>query len=137
MRPAAICAQALEGIGEVHAGDEPAGLIAQALARDGAPTLAGDSVLVVAHKLISKAEGRVQALGEVAPGPRARELAAQLGKDPRLVEVVLRESVEVRRAERGVLIVRTRHGFVCANAGVDASNASGPDAVVQIGRAHV
>ena len=81
-------------------------------------------MLVVAHKIVSKAEGRVVALAEVSPGPRAEALAAELGKDPRQVEVVLSEAAEVVRADAGRLICRTRHGFVCANAGVDASNAS-------------
>jgi coenzyme F420-0:L-glutamate ligase/coenzyme F420-1:gamma-L-glutamate ligase len=78
---------------------------------------------VIAHKVVSKAEGRVRRLAEVEPGGRARELAGRHGKDPRLVQVVLDESAEVLRAERGVLICETRHGFVCANAGVDRSNA--------------
>jgi coenzyme F420-0:L-glutamate ligase/coenzyme F420-1:gamma-L-glutamate ligase len=116
-----IRAWALPGIPEVHAGDDLAGLLAAAR---GEPFAAGE-VLVVAHKVVSKAEGRVVALGDVEPSARALELAAQLGKDdPRHVEVVLRESAEVVRAERGVLIARTHHGFVCANAGVDASNAA-------------
>ena len=87
-------------------------------------------MLVVAHKVVSKAEGRVRALDEVEPGDRARSLAAEHGKDPRVVEVVLEESREVLRAERGVLICETRHGYVCANAGVDASNASSPGELV-------
>jgi coenzyme F420-0:L-glutamate ligase / coenzyme F420-1:gamma-L-glutamate ligase len=83
--------------------------------------------VVVAHKVVSKAEGCVRRLAEVEAGDRARDLAAQAGKDPRAVQVVLDEAVEVVRAERGVLICVTRHGFVCANAGVDASNAAAPD----------
>jgi coenzyme F420-0:L-glutamate ligase/coenzyme F420-1:gamma-L-glutamate ligase len=79
-------------------------------------------VLVVAHKIVSKAEGRVVRLADVTPGERAVELATEHGKDARHVQVVLDESAEIVRAERGVLICRTRHGFVCANAGVDASN---------------
>jgi coenzyme F420-0:L-glutamate ligase/coenzyme F420-1:gamma-L-glutamate ligase len=79
---------------------------------------------------VSKAEGRVVALADVRPTERAVELAAELGKDERHVEVVLRESVEVLRAQRGVLICRTPHGFVCANAGVDASNAANADELV-------
>jgi coenzyme F420-0:L-glutamate ligase / coenzyme F420-1:gamma-L-glutamate ligase len=123
----AITAVALAGLPEVRPGDDPATLIAAAMP-GGAPA-AGD-VLVVAHKLISKAEGRLRALGEVTPGSRARALAAELGKDPRHVQVVLDETREVRRAERGVLISVTHHGFVCANAGVDASNAPGDETVV-------
>jgi coenzyme F420-0:L-glutamate ligase/coenzyme F420-1:gamma-L-glutamate ligase len=80
-------------------------------------------VLVVAHKVVSKAEGRLRRLDEVEPGERAVELAAAQEKDARLVQVVLDESAELLRAERGVIVSVTRHGFVCANAGVDASNA--------------
>jgi coenzyme F420-0:L-glutamate ligase/coenzyme F420-1:gamma-L-glutamate ligase len=86
--------------------------------------------VVVAHKVVSKAEGRVRRLGDVEPGDRARELAASAGKDPRAVQVVLDEAVEVLRAERGVLICVTRHGLVCANAGVDASNVADPGEVI-------
>ena len=85
-------------------------------------------MLAVAHKVVSKAEGRLRRLADVAPGERALELATFKGsdpvkKDPRLVQVVLDEAAEVLRAERGVIVAVTRHGFVCANAGVDASNA--------------
>jgi coenzyme F420-0:L-glutamate ligase / coenzyme F420-1:gamma-L-glutamate ligase len=90
---------------------------------------AGD-VLVLAHKVVSKSEGRTRALSEVTPGQQATALAADLGKDPRHVQVVLDESQEIRRAARGVLIAVTRHGFVCANAGVDASNSSDDDTVI-------
>ena len=112
---------------EVRAGDDLAALLTtarQALDPDASGFAAGE-VLVVAHKVVSKAEGRVVALADVEPSARAIELAEQLdGKDPRHVEVVLRESAEIVRAEHGVLISRTHHGFVCANAGVDASNAA-------------
>ncbi|MDQ3631525.1 MAG: coenzyme F420-0:L-glutamate ligase, partial [Actinomycetota bacterium] len=108
---------AVEGLPEVRPGDPLAALVAARA------TLGADDVLVLAHKVVSKAEGRVVALADVTPSPRAVALAEPWGKDPRQVEVVLRESVELLRAERGVLICRTRHGFVCANAGVDASNA--------------
>jgi coenzyme F420-0:L-glutamate ligase / coenzyme F420-1:gamma-L-glutamate ligase len=87
-------------------------------------------VLVVAHKVVSKAEGRLCFLGAIEPGPRARELAESFGKDPRAVQVVLDETAELLRAERGVLICLTRHGFVCANAGVDASNSADPDELI-------
>jgi coenzyme F420-0:L-glutamate ligase/coenzyme F420-1:gamma-L-glutamate ligase len=115
-----IAAEALPAIPEIRPGDDLAALLAQA--RGDAGFAPGD-VLVVAHKVVSKAEGRIVALVDVEPSERARELAARLGKDPRHVEVVLRESAEVVRAQHGVLISRTHHGFVCANAGVDASNA--------------
>ncbi|MGN6867840.1 MAG: coenzyme F420-0:L-glutamate ligase, partial [Solirubrobacteraceae bacterium] len=87
-------------------------------------------VLVIAHKIVSKAEGRIRRLTDVHPRERATKLAHDLGKDPRHVQVILDESREVLRAERGVLICVTHHGFVCANAGVDASNVPGEDTVV-------
>lgn len=84
--------------------------------------IAAGDVVVVSQKIVSKAEGRVRHLSSAIPGGEARRLAAVLGKDPALVELILEESAEVLRAERGVLIVETHHGFVCANAGVDTSN---------------
>jgi coenzyme F420-0:L-glutamate ligase/coenzyme F420-1:gamma-L-glutamate ligase len=119
-----MSATPLAGLPEVGPGDDVAGLIAQATdeLRDG-------DVLCLAHKVVSKAEGRVRRLDEVEPGARARKLAAALERDPRHVQVVLDEAAEVLRSER-VLVCRTRHGFVCANAGVDASNAGEPGAVV-------
>ena len=119
----------LAALPEVRPGDDLAALLAAA----GADALAGGDVLVVAHKVVSKAEGAVVALDEVRPGPRARELARRLAKDPRHVQVVLDQSAAVLRAERGVLVCRTHHGFVCANAGVDASNAA-PGTVVCLPR---
>jgi coenzyme F420-0:L-glutamate ligase/coenzyme F420-1:gamma-L-glutamate ligase len=104
---------------EVQPGDDLGAMLAES-----APDDLGDGdVLVVAQKVVSKAEGRVVLLYCVEPGERARSLAREHGKDPRLVQVVLDESAELIRAERGVLICETHHGFVCANAGVDASNA--------------
>jgi coenzyme F420-0:L-glutamate ligase / coenzyme F420-1:gamma-L-glutamate ligase len=114
------------GLPEVRAGDDLAALLLAAL--DG--PLGPLDVLVLAHKIVSKAEGRTVALASVTPSERAVALAEPWGKDPRQVEVVLRESEALVRAERGVLICRTRHGFVCANAGVDASNAGARDALV-------
>jgi coenzyme F420-0:L-glutamate ligase / coenzyme F420-1:gamma-L-glutamate ligase len=100
---------------------------------DDPPTrVADDDVLVVAHKVVSKAEGRIRHLAEVHPSERAIALAATLDKDPRRVQVVLEESRQVLRASRGVLICVTHHGFVCANAGVDASNVPGDDALVTL-----
>ncbi len=93
-----------------------------------AEPLDGD-VVVVSQKIVSKAEGRLRRLSSVIPGGEARRLAAVLGKEPALVELILGESEEVLRAERGVLIVETRHGFVCANAGIDSSNLPEPDTV--------
>jgi coenzyme F420-0:L-glutamate ligase/coenzyme F420-1:gamma-L-glutamate ligase len=113
-----IVAAALPDIPQVRAGADLAALLLSA-----AGQLSDGDVLVVAHKIVSKAEGRTVALDDVEPGARAVELAAEHGKDARLVEVILRESSEVVRSRPGVLICRTPHGFVCANAGVDASNA--------------
>ena len=118
---------ALAGLPEIHPGDDLAALLA---AHDLQP---GD-VLVIAHKVVSKAEGALRRLAEVTPTPRAQELARAHGKDPRHAQIVLDESQAVLRAERGVLICRTRHGFVCANAGVDASNAGAHDTLVLLPR---
>jgi coenzyme F420-0:L-glutamate ligase / coenzyme F420-1:gamma-L-glutamate ligase len=85
---------------------------------------------VIAHKVVSKAEGRVRSLDEISPGERALELAAEHAKDARLVQAVLDESAELLRARDGVFICVTHHGFVCANAGVDQSNASRPGEVI-------
>jgi coenzyme F420-0:L-glutamate ligase/coenzyme F420-1:gamma-L-glutamate ligase len=120
----------LPALPDVWPGDDLAALLAAAA---GGALKRGD-VLVVAHKVVSKAEGAVVSLAGVEPSGRARELAAEAGKDPRHVQVVLDESAELVRAERGVLIARTRHGFVCANAGVDASNAPAPDTLVLLPR---
>jgi coenzyme F420-0:L-glutamate ligase/coenzyme F420-1:gamma-L-glutamate ligase len=87
-------------------------------------------VLVIAQKIVSKAEGAVVSLADVIPSQRALELAVQQEKDPRAVQVVLDQSTEILRAERGVLICRTPHGFVCANAGVDASNSADPETLI-------
>jgi coenzyme F420-0:L-glutamate ligase / coenzyme F420-1:gamma-L-glutamate ligase len=125
-----VVEEALPGLPEIRPGDDLAALLADAAGRlaDGG-LLAGD-VLVVAHKAVAKAEGRVVRLADVEPGARARALGAEHGKDPRLVELILRESVELIRADAGRLIARTRHGFVCANAGVDLSNAGREDRAV-------
>ena len=124
----AIAATALGGLPEVQPGDDLGALLAGVAV--GEHALRDSDVLAVAHKVVSKAEGRVRALAGVEPGAHARELAAAHDKDPRAVQVVLDETAELLRAERGVLICRTRHGFVCANAGVDASNAGGADRLV-------
>jgi len=118
---------ALVGIPEVRAGDEPAALICAAALALGL-ALRPHDVLVVAQKIISKAEGRMVRLAEVEPGARARELGAVCRKDPRLVELVLRESTAVVRCAPDVLIVRHRLGFTVANAGIDQSNVAGDDA---------
>ena len=124
--PHRLLAVALPALPEVQAGDDLAALAAAAWRQLAAaePELAprpGD-VLVVTQKIVSKAEGAVVDLRGVEPRPEALAFARQWDRDPRQVEVVLREAAAVVRMERGVLIARTRHGFVCANAGVDASN---------------
>lgn len=91
--------------------------------------LADGDVVVVSQKIVSKAEGQVRRLSSVLPSSEARKLAMVLGKEPALVELILEESAEVLRAERDVLIVETKHGFVCANAGIDRSNLPDPDTV--------
>lgn len=124
---------ALPGIPEVAPGDDLAALLADAAARlEG--SLADGDVLAVAHKVVSKAEGRVVDLADVEPGARARALGAEHGKDPRLVELILGETAQLVRAAGGRLICRTHHGFVCANAGVDQSNAGAPDRAILLPR---
>jgi len=103
-------------------------LLAEAAERAGLPLANGH--LVVCQKVVSKAEGRTLALAEVEPSEPARRIAAEDAKEPRHVEIVLRESVRIVRRGHGVMICETRHGFVCANAGVDLSNAPGADIAV-------
>jgi coenzyme F420-0:L-glutamate ligase/coenzyme F420-1:gamma-L-glutamate ligase len=122
-----LTAVALEGLPEVRRGDDLAALLVAAMPA-GAP--APGDVLVVAHKVVSKAEGRTRSLSSVTPTEEAFSIAARLDKDPRHVQTVLDESREIRRAEGGVLIAVTHHGFVCANAGVDASNSSDADTLI-------
>ncbi|HQR03572.1 MAG: coenzyme F420-0:L-glutamate ligase [Proteobacteria bacterium] len=112
---------ALPGLPEVRRGDDLSALAAAGMVAAQLAPQQGD-VLVVAQKIVSKAEGRLVALSSVTPSPRARELSMITGKDPRLVELVLRESAEVLRAKPNVLIVAHRAGFVMANAGIDRSN---------------
>lgn len=117
----------LRGLPELSEGDDLAGLIAAAAARAGG--LEAGDVVVVAQKAVSKVEGRVVSLDDVEPSARAHELAGADG-DPRHVEVILRESHAVIRSRPPLVISETHHGFVCASAGVDASNAHGPDTLV-------
>jgi coenzyme F420-0:L-glutamate ligase / coenzyme F420-1:gamma-L-glutamate ligase len=121
-----LLAVALPALPEIHVGDDLAALIADSWRTAAAddPSLsprAGD-VLVVTQKIVSKAEGAVIDLSSIEPRPEAVEFARRWDRDARQVEVVLRESADVLRMERGIIVSRTRHGFVCANAGVDASN---------------
>ena len=112
---------AVRGIGEIGEGDRIGAEIARRA------RIAEGDVVVVSQKVVSKAEGRLRRLSSVIPGGEARRLAATLGKEPALVELILEESAEVLRAERGVLITETPQGWVCANAGIDSSNVPAED----------
>jgi coenzyme F420-0:L-glutamate ligase / coenzyme F420-1:gamma-L-glutamate ligase len=112
---------AVEGLPEIRRGDELAPLILEAARRQGTPIQDRD-LLVVSQKIVSKTEGRVVRLADVAVSDEARSVADEIGRDPRLVQVILGESRRIVRKAKDVLIVETRHGFVCANAGVDQSN---------------
>ena len=111
----------IEGIGEVQPGDDVARIVLDSAARQRTPVVGGD-VLVLSQKIISKSEGRLLNLNDVTPSTMAATFATELGRDPRLIEVILRESRRIVRMDRGVLVTETRHGWVCANAGVDQSN---------------
>lgn len=113
----------VRGLPEIEAGANLGELIAEHA------ELTDGDVVVISQKIVSKAEGRVRKLAPVTPGAKAQRLAEELGKDAALVELILSESRELLRAERGVLITETRHGFVCANAGIDSSNLPGDDTV--------
>ncbi len=128
----------LSGLPEIRPGDDLARLIADALPAQSPPLALQDGhILVLAQKAVSKAEGAVVDLASVTPSERAQQLAAeseiaggQTRRDPRAIQVVLDQSAEIVRAQRGVLICRTHHGFVCANAGVDASNSPQAETVI-------
>jgi coenzyme F420-0:L-glutamate ligase / coenzyme F420-1:gamma-L-glutamate ligase len=111
---------------DVQSGDDLAGMLTSVAPAD----LSGGDVLVVAHKIVSKSEGRLRRMAEIEPGKRALALAAEHGKDARLVQAVLDESAELLRTRQGVLICVTRQGFVCANAGIDRSNTAAADELV-------
>ena len=112
----------LPGLWEVVPGDDLAALIVQAITASG-PRIGGGDIFVITQKIVSKAEGRIVKLDSVEPSPLAQRWAAAHQKDERVVEVILRETHRILRMDRGILITETRQGFVCANAGVDASNA--------------
>lgn len=127
--PPALAVVAPRGIGEIAEGDDLAAVVLDALAGEGLRLEAGD-VVVLAQKILSKSEGRQVALARVVPSERARALAARTEKDPRLIELVLRESREVMRARPGLIVVRHRLGHVLANAGIDASNVAAGHALL-------
>jgi len=112
----------IEGLGEVKRGDSVASIIIEGCSQLGL-SLVADDILVVAHKIVSKAEGRMISLAEVRPSAKAVELSKQLGKDASILELILKESRRIIRMGGGTIIVETHHGFICANAGVDLSNA--------------
>jgi coenzyme F420-0:L-glutamate ligase/coenzyme F420-1:gamma-L-glutamate ligase len=116
------------GLPIIGEGDDLAALVTEAAGEQGTPLADGD-VVVLSHVIVSRAEGRTVDLDEVEPSEGARRFAEFTGKDPRLVEVILRDSRAIRRMAPGVLITETRQGFVCANAGVDKSNVPGEDVV--------
>ena len=118
------------GLPEIRSGDALGALIATACVDQGTPVAEGD-ILVVTQKIVSKAEGRLVRLSSVEPSDFACQFAEESGRDPRLIELVMRESYAIVRmaVDRGILITETKHGFVCANAGIDASNVPGEDFV--------
>ena len=111
----------LEGLPEVQSGDDLARLLLDGMLHSGAEPADGD-IVVVCHKVVSKAEGRLVELKRLRPTKIARAWAAEYGRDPREVQAVLGEARDMVRVQRGVLVTETRHGFVCANSGVDRSN---------------
>ena len=141
-----LSASSLPGLPEVTTGADLAELIVAALdAAQPARPLRDGQIVAIAHKAVSKSEGAVVDLRDVEPSPRALEMAAEIAvggrgaekdprKDPRAVQVVLDQSEEILRAVNGVLICRTHHGFVCANAGVDASNSADPHTLIVLPR---
>ena len=112
----------IDGIPEVQAGDDLAELIADAI--DAGPGLEPGDIVVITHKIVSKAEGQVVDLRDIEPSALARQIGERWDKDPRKTEVVLREAKRIVRMHNGLVIAETEHGFICANAGVDASNVS-------------
>lgn len=123
--PAEVRVRPVLGVPEIVDGDPLGTLIAEK-----AGDLVDGDVVVISQKVVSKAEGRTRRLSSVIPSAKASKLARSIGKEPNLVQLILEESAEVVRAERGVLIVETRHGLVCANAGIDSSNVAGDDTVL-------
>ncbi len=126
----AVQLSAVEALPQVQPGDDLGAILAQATAG----LLAADDLLVVAHKIVSKAEGAVVLLNQVEPSQRAIEIAERQGRDPRHVEVILSQTAELIRESGSVLICRTHHGLICANAGVDCSNAGADGRLILLPR---
>lgn len=118
----------IEGIPEVKPGSDIASLIANSIQRQGIKIMNKD-IIVVTHKIVSKAEGRLVDLKKIKPSDFALKISKYRKKDPRIIEVILRESKRIVKMKRGIIIAETRHGFVCANAGVDKSNVKGKNKV--------
>ena len=118
----------VQGMPEIKPGDDLPSLLMDAALRQGTPIEAGD-VVVVTQKVVSKAEGRVMSFDSIEPSPLALTITEGYRRDPRHTEIILRESERIVRMDRGVIISETRHGFICANAGIDASNIPGSDTV--------
>lgn len=131
--PRDLTIAAIPGVPEIRPGDDLADRLWEAMGRAGLG-LRPEDVLVVAHKVVSKAEGRLVNLRTITPSPFARQISGELHKDPRLVEVILGETRRIVRMDRGVLVVETHHGLVCANAGVDQSNVHGTGVVALLPR---
>jgi coenzyme F420-0:L-glutamate ligase/coenzyme F420-1:gamma-L-glutamate ligase len=124
---------ALSGLPEIRAGDDLAALVREAAGRD-SQTMDRSTIVAIAQKVISKVENEIVNLREVRPSAMAQSWAQQWGKDPRLIEVILSQSKRIVKMDRGVMVVETHHGFVCANAGVDQSNAGAEDRVTLLPR---
>ncbi len=129
--PMSITVTPVEGLPIIKKGDDLAQLVLDATTKNGNPVADGD-ILVVCHVIVSRSEGRIIDLKTIEPSQPAHNFAAYVGKDPRLVEVILGEARAVRRMGPGVLVTETRHGFVCANSGVDKSNVPGEDIVAPL-----
>jgi len=129
MVPNSIHIIPVAGLPEILPGDDLVSFVANALRQQDCPAQAGD-IFVVAQKVVSKAEGRIVRLADVIPSPGALEWADRWGKDARLVELVLQQSKTIIRMERGIIVTETVHGFICANAGVDASNTAEETAIL-------
>jgi coenzyme F420-0:L-glutamate ligase/coenzyme F420-1:gamma-L-glutamate ligase len=119
----------IDGLPEIKPGDDLVAMLLGGLRASGRSFERGD-VLALAQKVVSKAEGRIRRLSDVVVGPEAARMATESGKDAKGLQAVLDETVRIVRWQRGVLIVETKHGFVCANAGVDHSNAGAPDTLI-------
>ena len=128
MPPPEVRVIGVQGMPEIKSGDDIAGMMMDAAAQQGTPFEAGD-VVVVTQKVVSKAEGRVITIEGVEPSALAISITEGFRRDPRHTELILRESARIARMDRGVIISETRHGFYCANAGIDASNIPGSDTV--------